>query len=88
MNQIALMRQMFNYNKALAEKTISIITILQEQTENAFILLIDKNDLLSEQRKKAITEWVDIFNTNRKEFMAKFDKSCKGIDKVFADYEK
>lgn len=83
MNQIAFLRQMFNFNKAAVEMTISIFTTLQEQTENTFVLLINKNELLSGQRRKAITEWVDTLATSRKELSAKFAENCKGIEKVF-----
>lgn len=87
MNQIALLKQMYIFNKAAFEKTISFFTILQEQNEETVVRLIKQNDLLSEQKKKAIIEWVDMCKTNRKELMTKCDRSFKGIEKVFAEYE-
>ncbi len=81
MNQFQLMRQMFDFNKAVFEKTFSTMTDMQDQTEKMFILWLNQNKFFPEQGKEALAEWVKICKENRDEFKAKFEAYFATLEK-------
>jgi len=88
MDQIRMMKQMFDFNKAAFKNTFSVMTVIQDQTEKTFTLWLDRNKLFPEQGKTAMSEWVKTCRKNRDEFKIKIDEGYTNIEKYFADLEK
>ncbi|MFA6413211.1 MAG: hypothetical protein WCW53_10995 [Syntrophales bacterium] len=88
MDPIQMMKKMVDFNKMAFEKTFSVMTVMQDQTEKTFILWRDRNKLFPEQGKTAMSEWVKICKKNRDEFKAKIDEGYTNIEKYFAGFEK
>lgn len=82
MNQMQMMRQLFDFNKAVFEKTLSAMTEMQDQTEKMFILWIDQNKLFPEQGKDAMAEWVRTCKENRDEFKEKIEAYFASLEKL------
>jgi hypothetical protein len=82
------MKQMYDFNKTVFEKTFSTVMAMQDQTERMFSHWLDRNIFFPEQGKKAIAEWVQISKNNRDEFKTKVDESYAKIDEYFSGLDK
>jgi len=84
MNPQQMMKQVVDFNKATFERSFSVMTTMQDQTEKMFSTWLDRNPLLPEPGKKAVAEWVGVCKKNRDEFKAKIDEGyasfCEYLD--------
>ncbi|MCX7982547.1 MAG: hypothetical protein N2572_06540 [Syntrophales bacterium] len=58
------------------------MTVLLEQTEKMLGLFLNENSNLSEEGRKAITEWIDRCREGRHEFSRNAQESYKKIEQT------
>lgn len=85
-DQIQMMKSIINLNKMAFEKTYSMMDVFQDQTEKTLKLFLLKNELISEQAKKAVAEWVEVNNRNRQELKERIDEGYRKIEELISRF--
>lgn len=85
-DQIQMMKSIINLNKMAFEKTYSMMDVFQDQTEKTLQLFLLKNELISEQAKKAVAEWVEVNNRNRQELKERIDEGYRRIEELISRF--
>ena len=85
-DQIQMMKNIINLNKMAFEKTYSMMGVFQDQTEKTLKLFLHNNNVISEQAKKAVAEWVEVNNRNREELKERIDEGYRRIEELISRF--
>lgn len=88
MEQMAIVKQMIDFNKATFDNSFSAMVLVQEQTEKMVSTFIEQTPWLPEEGKKAIREWIKAYKKGRDDFKKYVDESFKQVEDFFAGTEK
>jgi len=81
-------KQMFDFNKAVFEKSYSTTVMMQDQTEKIFDGWINKVNWLPEEGKKSMTEWVNTCKKGREEFKTSVDEGYRKMAEYLTGSDK
>ena len=85
MEQVKMVKQMIDFNKATFDNTFSAMVLLQEQTEMMTKTFTEQATSLSDEGKKALNEWVQTFKKGREEFKKAVDEGFGKVEAYFAE---
>lgn len=88
MEQIAIVKQMIDFNKAAFDNSFKAMVMVQEQTGKMVNTFLDQNPWIPEEGKKAISEWIKAYKKGRDDFKKYIDDSFKQVEDFFAGTEK
>ena len=71
------------FNKNAFDSTFSVISSLQSQTERMLNISLDKATGFPEEGKKAMNEWIEVFNKGSRDFQNAVHESFKKVDNFF-----
>jgi polyhydroxyalkanoate synthesis regulator phasin len=83
-----LFKQMYEFNKTAFDNTFDTMIMFQEQAENIGNVFMEKNQLLPEEGKKAVKDWINTCKKGRDDFRKAVDGSFKKMESLFADADK
>ncbi|HOK05882.1 MAG TPA: hypothetical protein PLW40_08835 [Syntrophales bacterium] len=63
-----LSRQIFDFHKAVFERSLAAVVIMQDQAEKVFHLWMDQNPWFPAEGRKAMEEWMKGYKKSRDEF--------------------
>lgn len=84
MDQKKLMQQMLDYNQSSFNTTYEALSILQDQAEKMASTLIDHPNLLPEEGKNIIREWVKTVKLKRDEYKEQVNNNFEKL-KIYFD---
>ncbi len=77
-------KQVIEFQKATFDNTFNAITMVQDQTEQAFNKLLGTGMWpLPEEGKKAVNEWVQTFKKGREEFKKAMEDGFQKVEHFF-----
>jgi uncharacterized coiled-coil DUF342 family protein len=85
MEPLRMVKQMIDFNKATFDNTFNAMVLLQEQTERITKTFTEQATALSDERKKALNEWVQTFKKGREEFKKAVDEGFGKVEAYFAE---
>ena len=74
-------KQVFDFNKAVFEKSYTIGVAMQDQAENMFNAWIDRINI-REENKKAMTEWLNACKQCRDELKKNIDEGYQHMEGI------
>jgi hypothetical protein len=77
-------KQIIDFHKATFDNTFNSLVILQQQAEKMVETFLQQAAWLPEEGKKAISEWLNIYNKGRVDFKAASDTNYKKVEEYFA----
>jgi hypothetical protein len=84
MTDTRMARQVIDFQKATFDNTFNAISLLQDQTENAFYALLKASMWpVPEETKKALNEWVQTFKKEREELKKVMDDGFDRVENLF-----
>ena len=78
--QKLMFKQMIKFNKTAIDNSFSMMSSLQEQAEKTLNFYLDRAAGFPEEGKKAINEWIDVYNKGSRDFQIAVQESFKKID--------
>ena len=88
MEQIDIVKQIIDFNKATFDNSFKAMVLIQEQTERMVSSFLEQNPWLPEEGKQAISEWIKAYRKGRDDFKKYVDDSFKQVDDFFTGSEK
>lgn len=81
--QKKILKQMIIFHKTAFDSSFSVISALQEQTERLLNHYLERATGFPEEGKKAINEWIEVYNKGSRDFQTAVHESFKKIDNLF-----
>jgi hypothetical protein len=81
--QKKIFKQMIIFNKTAFDNAFSVISALQSQTERMLNIYLEKATGFPEEGKKAMSEWIGVFNKGGRDFQNAVHESFKKVDNYF-----
>lgn len=81
--QKKIVKQMIIFNKAAFDNAFSVFSSLQAQTERMFNVYLEKTSDFPEEGKKAMNEWIEVFNKGTRDYQNAVHESFKKVDDFF-----
>lgn len=82
-NNKKIFSQVIDFQKNMFENSYSIISNIQEQSEQMFTKAIEKNPLIPNDTLKVCTYWMDIIKKNRKNYKSYVDTNFVKVKDMF-----
>jgi hypothetical protein len=81
--QKKIFKQMIIFNKAAFDNAFSVISSLQAQTERMLNVSLEKATGFPDEGKKAMSEWIEVFNKGSRDYQNAVHQSFKKVDDFF-----
>lgn len=81
--QKKIFKQMIIFNKNAFDSVFSVISSLQAQTERMLKIYLEKAAGFPEEGKKAMNEWIEVFNKGGRDFQNAVHDGFKKVDYFF-----
>jgi len=81
--QKKIFKQMIIFNKAAFDNAFSVISSLQTQTERMLNIYLEKATGFPDEGKKAMNDWVEVFNKGSRDFQNAVHEGFKKVDNFF-----
>jgi len=81
--QKKIFKQMIVFNKTALDNAFSVMSSLQSQTERMLNIYLEKATGFPEEGKKAISEWIEVYNKGNRDFQNAVHESFKKVDNFF-----
>ena len=88
MEQMAILKQIIDFNKATFDNSFKAMAMVQEQTEKMLYTFLEATPWLTEDGKKVIREWIKSYEKGRDDFKKYADDSFKQVEGFLAGAEK
>ena len=85
MHKKQIFRQMLEFNKAIFDSNVKTMFLFQNQSEQYILRFLDKSDLVSEEGKKAISEWLNDYKKSYEKFKGCADENYQKAIDYFVD---
>jgi polyhydroxyalkanoate synthesis regulator phasin len=84
MEQMKMMKQMFDFQKATMNNNFNAIVMLQDQTERMVNMFLQQGTWIPEEGKKVLNEWIQACRKARDDFKKAVDESFAKVENFFA----
>jgi hypothetical protein len=81
--QKKIFKQMIVFNKTAFDNAFSVISSLQAQTERMLNIYLEKATGFPEEGKKAMNDWIEVYNKGSRDFQNAVHESFKKVDTYF-----
>jgi hypothetical protein len=81
--QKKIFKQMIIFNKTAFDNAFSVISSLQAQTERMLNIYLEKATGFPEEGKKAMSDWIEVYNKGSRDFQNAVHESFKKVDNFF-----
>lgn len=83
MDQLKIVNQVVEFNKATLENTYNSICMVQEQAERMGELVLNQSTWLPEEGKKTLQDLIDTYKKGREDFKKNIDESFQKVEDFF-----
>ena len=88
MEQFNMLNQMVQFNKTVFDQGYHTMGILREQNQKMTNSLLDKTKWMPEEGKKAVSEWMQLYNQGCNNFKKAVDQNYKNVEGLFQNIGK
>jgi hypothetical protein len=81
-------KPMMDFNKAMFEQAWNGINLFNDQVEKGTANMLDQFTTLSNENKKAVSDWTKIYKKACNDFKASVDSSVKNAEELMKTGEK
>lgn len=81
-------KQTFEFYRATFENTFSAMSMLQEHSQKIYDMYVDQMDVIPEEGRKAIREWIEAYKEGGKKFKSTMDESFQKLEEFFTETAK
>jgi hypothetical protein len=81
--QKKILKQMVIFNKNAFDSAFAVISSLQAQTERMLNIYLNKAAGFPEEGKKALNEWMEVYNKGSRDFHNAVHENFIKVDKFF-----
>ena len=79
-----VLNQIMEFNQAAFNNTVSVMTLVQEQTERMITLSLEQAALIPKEGKKVMTDWLKAYRQGGETFKKAVDDSFKTVEGFLA----
>ncbi len=80
---LGIQKQIIEFQKAAFDSTFDAVVAIQDQQEQFLSDLMERTNMVPDEGKELISEWVETFRRSREDFKAAADKSYGLIEQYF-----
>jgi polyhydroxyalkanoate synthesis regulator phasin len=80
-----MLKQMIEYQKTSFDNIYSMMVSFQDQTEKMVNTFIEQSNMVPDEGKKALNEWVNTCKKARDEYKKTIDQSFKQLESYFQE---
>jgi polyhydroxyalkanoate synthesis regulator phasin len=80
-----MLKQMIDYQKTSFDNIYSMMVSFQDQTEKMVNTFIEQSNMVPDEGKKALNEWVNTCKKARDEYKKTIDQSFKQVESYFKE---
>jgi polyhydroxyalkanoate synthesis regulator phasin len=84
MEQMKMLKQMFDFQKATMNNNFNAIVMLQDQAERMVNMFLQQGTWIPEEGKKVLNEWIQACRKARDDFKKAVDESFTKVENFFA----
>ncbi len=83
MEQVKMMKQMFDFQKTTMNNNFNAIAMVQDQAERMVNMILKQTTGIPEAGEKVLNEWVTACKKARDDFKKAVDESFEKVEKFF-----
>lgn len=72
---MSFQKQLIEFQKAAFDSTFDAVVAIQDQQEQFFADMLERSNVVPEEGKELVNEWIETFRRSREDFKAAADKS-------------
>lgn len=82
-NLIGIQRQLVEFQKSMFDSTFDAIVGFQDRQEELFNEMVEKSQMLPDEGKQIVREWIETYKKSREDFRDTVESSYNLVDDYF-----